>query len=157
MTSKLPKDPNHKSTEPFGEMIEHMNQFFRERPIKGLLQNIDEFFNSPFPSSSFPVDVKELEKEYVINAKLPGIKKEQIELNVLGNTLSIVIDSREEVIEEDELTQVFRKKRALSKISRTIPLPQQINEKSVRASYQNGLLQILIPKQKGKSIVIDHE
>ena len=156
MTSKLPKEPNKKS-EPFGEIIEHMNQFFQERPLKGLLQNIDDFFNSPFPSSSIPVDVKETDKEYLIHAKLPGVNKEQIELNVLGNTLSILVNSSEELIEEDEKNQVFRQKKSLTQSSRTIPLPQQINEQLVRASYRNGLLQVIIPKQKGKSIVIDQE
>jgi HSP20 family protein len=156
MTSKLPKEPN-KKIEPFGEILEHMNQFFQERPLKGLLQNIDDFFNSPFPSSSIPIDVKETEKEYLIFAKLPGIRKEQIELNVHGHTLSIMVNSSEELIEEDEKNQIFRKKRSLSQSSRTIPLPQQINEQLVKASYQNGLLQITIPKQKGKSIIIDHE
>jgi HSP20 family protein len=156
MTSKLPKESNKKN-EPFGEILEHMNQFFQERPLKGLLQNIDDFFNSPFPSSSIPVDVKETDKEYLIHAKLPGVRKEQIELNVLGNSLSIMVHSSEELIEEDAKNQVFQKKRSLSQSSRTIQLPQQMNEKLVKASYQNGLLQITIPKQKGSSIIIDHE
>ena len=157
MTSKLPKEPNKKRNEPFGEIIEQMNQFFQERPIKGLLQNIDEFFHSPFPSSSIPIEVEETNQEYLIQAKLPGISKEQIQLNVLGNTISIVINNRVDLIEEDEKNQVFRQKKSLTQSSRTIPLPQQINEQLVRASYQNGLLQVIIPKQKGKSIVIDQE
>lgn len=158
MSSKLPYDPNNKKRkEPFGELIHQMNQFFQERPMKGLLQNIDDFFKSPFPTGSFPVKVKETAKEYEIRAELPGIKKEQIQLNVLGNTISIFVKNHEEIIEEDANNKVIRKEHSISHFSRTIPLPQQINERLVKASYQNGLLQIVVPKQKGKSITIDPE
>lgn len=125
--------------------------------MRGLLQNIDEFFKSPFPTASFPVNVKETDKEYMIKAELPGVRKEQIQLNVLGNTISIMVKNQEEIIEENEKNNAIRKEQSFSQYSRTIPLPQQINERLVKASYQNGLLQIVVPKQKGKSIIIDQE
>ena len=52
MSSMLPSDQKPKQDEdpePFGELMKSMNDFFNEKPIKGFLQSIDDFFKSPFP------------------------------------------------------------------------------------------------------------
>ncbi|MGJ7920026.1 Hsp20/alpha crystallin family protein [Neobacillus sp. LXY-4] len=155
MSSNVPFDP--KDQEPFGNILKQMNQFFHERPVKGILQTIDDFFRSPFPHMSFPIHVSETNQHHIIKAELPGVKKEQIQLDVLANTLTITVKHHEEITEQDEKKGLYSKKQSLSSASRTVPLPFQINEKAVKATYKNGLLEILIPKQKGKKIIIDHE
>jgi len=50
---------------------------------------------------------------------------------------------------------MVKKQTSIKKSIRSIPLPQPIDENKVKASYQNGLLKIRIPKQKGKQIKID--
>src|SRR5690606_28995363 len=110
---------------------------------------------NPFPfASSFHVDVIETEKEHIITAELPGINKEQIHLDVLDNYVTISVKSSEQLTEEDENRQIIRRQQSMQKSIRTIPLPQPINEKKVKASYQNGLLKIRVPKQEGKRILI---
>lgn len=153
MNERNKKDRN----EPFGELMKSMNQFFQERPVRGILQTMDEFFKNPFPSSlsSFPVSVQETDDEHVITAELPGIKKEQIQLDVLDNYMTITVFSTESITEEDENQKIVKKQQSMKKSIRTIPLPQPINESKVKASYQNGLLKIRVPKQKGKQIMID--
>lgn len=141
--------------EPFGEVMKSMNHFFQEPPIRGFLQSIDDFFNTPFPlSSGFHVELAETNKEFLITAQLPGIKKEQIQINVQGQQLTIAIENHRIDLEEDEKNQVIQRKQLQQHSSRTIFLPQPINEKKIAAVYRDGVLQIRIPQEKGKIIDI---
>ncbi len=142
--------------EPFGELMRTMNNFFHERPMKGLLQTMDEFFKSSIPfSAPFPINMEETDKHYMITAELPGVDQEQIQLDILGNYITISVHSVESFTEEDDNKNIVKRRRAMQKSTRTIPLPQPINESMVKASYQNGLLKIQLPKLKGKQIIID--
>ena len=58
-------------------------------------------------------------------------------------------------IEEDDKRKTFKRQQSFQRSSRTIPFPSPINEKLVKASYNDGLLQITVPKQKGKPIYLD--
>ncbi len=152
----MSKRNREENNEPFGDLMKSMNHFFQERPVKGFLQSIDEFFKNPFPySPAFQVDLKETVSEYMITAELPGINREQIQLDVLENYITISIHSNELFTEEDEKGSIIKRRQSMQKSTRTIPLPQLINERSVKASYKNGLLKIRIPKQKGKQILIE--
>lgn len=142
--------------EPFGEFMKSVNHFLHEQPVRSFLQTIDEFFKIPFPSfPSFHVDLTEDNNEYLITAKLPGVKREQIQLNVLGNHLTISVDHHQVELEEDDINQIYRHKQFQQRSSRTIALPRPINEREVKATYRDGLLQIRIPQNKGKVINID--
>jgi len=153
MTDNLPKKPDPNSRpEPFGEIAKAMNEFFHERPVRGFLQSIDEFFKAPL--AGFPVTLKSYDREHHIVAELPGIKKEQINISVLNHSLTISVANHEIVTEEDSLKKVYNKRHKVQEMSRTINLPQPINEKKVKASYHDGLLTIIIPKQPGKKIHI---
>lgn len=152
------KKNREENNEPFGELMRSMNQFFHERPIKGLLQTMDEFFKNLFPfSSPFPLNMEETDTHYVITAELPGVNREQIQLDILGTYITISVHSAESYTEEDDNKKIIKKRQSMQRSTRTIPLPQPINESKVKASYQNGLLVIQAPKLKGKQIFIDQE
>jgi HSP20 family protein len=155
MSSQLPENKNKKNKESFGEIMKSMNSFFTERPIKGLLESIDEFFKNPLTPLSFPIELTETSKEYIITAELPGIKKEQIQIDTTGSQITISIKNREELAEIDEINQSYRRRHSIQKSSRSVNLPVPIDEKQVKASYKDGLLQIRIPRKIGKSIQID--
>ncbi|MDZ5473214.1 Hsp20/alpha crystallin family protein [Bacillus sp. 31A1R] len=156
MSKNLSNGPNKRDrNEPFGDLIRTMNDFFQEKPVKGILQSIDEFFKTPFPPiSSFPLDVVEMENEHIVTAELPGIKRENIHIDVLGNYLTISVKNGEIITEEDDINKTYRRKQTFQQMSRTVSLTHPINEKKVKASYQDGLLKVRIPKQKGKKIDI---
>lgn len=155
MSSQLPENKHKKNKESFGEIMKSMNSFFTERPIKGLLESIDEFFKNPFTQLSFPLELTETSKEYIITAELPGIKKDQIQINIIGNQLTISIDNVAELAEIDEINHSYRSRHSIQKSSRSVNLPVPIDEKQVKASYKDGLLQIRIPRKSEKSIAID--
>lgn len=159
MSSMPPNDKfNSKKVtpEPFRDLVKSMNDFFTEKPVRGFLQSIDDFFKTPFPvGSGFPVERVETGKEHIITAELPGVKREQIHLNITGNYLTISIENNELETEEDDHNQIYRRKFFRQQSARTISFPHAINEKQVKASYRDGLLQIRIPQEKGKIIEID--
>jgi HSP20 family protein len=158
MSSILPGDQdNQKKPKPehFRDFFRTMNEFVHEKPVKGFLQSIDEFFNSPFPGGSLPVQVRENDDEYIISAELPGVKKEQIRLNILPNHLTISVENNKMETKEDQINHIFQKKVSQQRLARTIPLPVTINEKMIKASYRDGLLTIRFPLDKGKTINIE--
>ena len=154
----LPGDQNNPKKlkpEQFRDFFRTMNDFFHEKPIKGFLQSIDEFFNSPFPNGGFPVEVMETGNDYLIIAELPGVKREQIHLSIFNNYLTISVNNNEIETKEDTNNHIFQRRVSRQHTARSISLPHPINEKLVKASYRDGLLKIRIPQEKGKIINIE--
>lgn len=150
--------PNHpdrpKKHEALEQWFKSVNQIMNEKPVKGILQTIDDFFRQPFPHSTFPVDVFETEKEYVVTAELPGVKKDQISLDVISNSLSISVDKSDITSEINDIEKTYRQSASLQRFSRTIPFSHPINERKIRASYNDGLLKVNVAKKLGKKIDI---
>ncbi len=93
------------------------------------------------------VDVFEEEGKIVVRADLPGMKLEDIEVTLEWGTLTIRGRRQEakEVKEED----YYCSERATGEFSRSIGLPQGIKEEDIQAKYQNGVLEISIPRPGG--------
>ncbi len=149
------EDKKYDGNLPFENLLSSMNHFFHEKPIRGFLQTIDDFFTTPFPASSFQVEQSETDTEYIVTAKLPGIKKEQIQLDIYDRYITISVHHEEEVSEENTNKHMVKKQHSLQRASKTIPFPYPINEKKIKASYENGLLQIRAAKPKRKRILLD--
>lgn len=81
-----------------------------------------------------------------MTAELPGIQKEQIQIEIQSEYLKVSV--KEEILEEEEQTShnYYRRERSISEASRLIKLPYSINKKTAKASYQNGVLEIRAPK-----------
>ncbi|HEX7676016.1 MAG TPA: Hsp20/alpha crystallin family protein [Bdellovibrio sp.] len=89
-------------------------------------------------------EITEEEKNYLLKVDLPGVKKEDVKVEVSGDTMTIKAERKTEKEEKG-------KKRFLSEISygsyvRSFTLPQAIDEKKVDAKFENGVLQVSIPK-----------
>lgn len=154
MTDKLPdKNSPGQPSEAVHYFLKAMNDFFEHRPVKGFLESMDELFSST-PFSSFPTELKETEKKYIIHAKLPGVRKEQIAIDVWNQHVTISVLHHESFTAENENKEIIQQKETVKKSTRTIPLTKPIDHKDVKASFENGLLKIQIPKIKGKRIEI---
>lgn len=150
--------PNHpdrpKRHEALEQWFKSMNEIIQEKPVKGILQSIDDFFRQPFPYSPFHVDLSETDTEYEVTAELPGIKKDQISIDAISNSLTITINKTEASTEVNDLAKTQRHRSSSRRLSRTMSFPQPINERKIRASYIDGLLKIIIAKKQGKKIDI---
>ncbi|WP_461829389.1 Hsp20/alpha crystallin family protein [Aquifex sp.] len=91
-----------------------------------------------------PVEVYETDKEVVVKADLPGVKKEDIEITVKENAVVIRAERKEE--REEQTENVHRSERFYGVIERVIQLPVEVNPDEARAEYKDGVLEIRIPK-----------
>ena len=122
----------------------------------GRLRNqINRLFEFPFgadltgPSSleawSPVVDVFENKDHVTVKAEVPGMRKEDIDVSVEGNTLSICGERREQK-EEGKGTSNYRSERFFGRFYRSVPLPSAIDSGKVAAKYQDGVLTVTLPK-----------
>ena len=116
------------------------------------LANADE---STYGSWNPPVEIFEKEENLVLRAEMPGMKEKDIELRVENGVLTL----RGEKRNETELTQnnVHRAERYYGTFVRTFALPTTVDTEKIRASYKDGVLEVLLPKAetaKAKRIAI---
>jgi len=90
------------------------------------------------------VDIKEKENEIVVTAELPGIKKEDISIDVHENRLEIKAETKEETKEEKE-GYVYRERRQGS-FYRSLELPASVDAERTKARYRDGVLTLTLPK-----------
>jgi HSP20 family protein len=90
------------------------------------------------------LDLIETPKEYVVRCEVPGIHKENVDLNLTGNMLKIT-GRREEAHEGAGETYLW-KEREVGKFVRTLRLPTAVEEGKVEATYQDGILTVKLPK-----------
>lgn len=94
---------------------------------------------------SFPLDITETEQEYVVEASLPGIKPEEMQITALGDTMTISATRKPAETAEKTKTYV-RRERYEGEVQRIITLPTPIDAERVTATYENGVLTVRIPK-----------
>ena len=110
----------------------------------------DDFFSDSFVpaifSASHPIkaDIRETEKEYIIDAEIPGTKKEDIKLNLKDENLTILVEHNEETKEEKE--NYIRRERKHGSYSRSFYVDNVKNE-DVTAKYSEGILTVILPKR----------
>ena len=127
----------------------------RNRQPRDLFNSVLEDFMDLNEIAGFKTDIKETEDEYKIEAELPGMDKEDIELELNNNYLTIKADN-EEVIEEEK-DNYIRKERKTGKYQRSFRL-NNVNKDDIEAEYNNGILEINLPKletEKDKKKTID--
>lgn len=93
------------------------------------------------------VDVFEREGELVVKAEIPGVKKEDIDLEITDDDLVLRAERKEEreVKEEDW----YRMERSYGSLYRRLPLPQGIQADQIKANLADGVLEVTIPKPQG--------
>ncbi|PLS16311.1 heat-shock protein Hsp20 [Bacillus sp. M6-12] len=140
--------------EAFNDFLYSMDRLLGEKPIKGLLQSMDDFFATASKEKSFPVELSETENEYLVSAKLPGISREQIELEFFSQTLVISISHQELEMEENQSKGIFKKHSATRRLSHSVAFAKPVMGENIKANHRDGLLEIKIPKVRGKRIQI---
>ena len=130
--------------DPFREIKELENRIFQN--YVPAVQN-DKGINAFTPS----VNTREDEKAYYIEVDLPGVKKEDIKVDIKDNTLTVSGERKfkEEVKEED----YYKIETSIGKFSRTFTLPEDADVENIDAKSENGVLDIVIPKVKKEESV----
>lgn len=113
---------------------------------------MDEFFNDAVNNrrENFvpSIDISETEDQFLITAELPGMKKEDINISLENNRLAI---SGERNFEKEEKSKKYhRVETSYGTFERSFQLPDNVDEESIQATYENGLLNISIDKNEDK-------
>jgi HSP20 family protein len=89
-----------------------------------------------------PVDIEEQDDAYVIEAELPGVKRDDVNIEVVGNELSITGE-----IKERERKGVLRRRtRRVGRFEYRVRLPEQVDPEKVEANLDGGILSVRVPK-----------
>ena len=123
-------------------------------PVSAFGNMLDDFFSDSWMSGrnlmrdTFKVDVRETDKEYVIEAEMPGVAKDEIELNLDESRLTISVN-RQEVV-NDETGNYIHRERRVSSMSRSIHLAD-CKPDAIKAKLDDGVLVISVDKEERKS------
>ncbi|KKW69045.1 heat-shock protein Hsp20 [Lampropedia cohaerens] len=126
---------SYRTSNLFDELFRDISPGFFVRPLHG----------DPLPAQ-IKIDVQENETSYTIQAEIPGVKKEDINVSIDG----AVVTLRAEIKQQDVQTKderVLRTERYYGAVSRTIQLPAEIDSETAKAKYENGILTLTLPKK----------
>jgi len=96
------------------------------------------------------VDVKEDDKTYTIHAEMPGVKKEDIQIDVEGGQVSIQAEVKRESEKKDG-EKVLHSERYYGMVSRSMSLPVDVDTQGAKADFKDGVLSLTLPKKAAKS------
>lgn len=106
----------------------------------------DTFFSPMFSEGSFKVDLKENENEYLVEADLPGVKKDDIDIDYNLNYLTISAKKESSSEENDKNNGYIRRERHYGEFKRSFYI-DNVNEDNIHAEFQDGVLKLVLPKE----------
>jgi HSP20 family protein len=96
-----------------------------------------------------PIDVRENEQAYTVEADLPGVEKKDIQVSVQDNAITVRAESRRS--SEQTVGNCLRQERYEGQISRTFTLPGPVDQAKASAHYEKGVLTLTLPKSTASS------
>jgi HSP20 family protein len=102
--------------------------------------------NTSAQAPAIRMDVAEQPKTFVVHAELPGVKKEDIHVQIEGNQVSITAEVKQEK-EVREGDRVLRSERYFGQVSRSFQLAQDIDDSQAVAKFSDGVLELTLPKK----------
>jgi len=117
--------------------------------------NLNRFFNDEYwgfsgvnHQVSVPVNLRETDKTFEMSLVAPGLRKEDLKLNVTNESLTITYEHNEEQREENKAAGWLRKEYKMQSFSRTFNLGDSVDVDKISASYGNGILHVTLPKKE---------
>ena len=101
----------------------------------------------PTPSQ-IKIDVKEDDAAYTVHAEVPGVPKEDINVSIDGNVVSLRAEVRQHDQKKDG-EKLLRSERYYGAVARSFQLPVEVDAAQARARYDNGVLVLTLPKKQG--------
>lgn len=131
-----------------------MTRYTPTRTLRDLQREVDDIFDRFFNRGSEEettsavwsprADLMETDTDYRIRLDLPGMNKDQISINLQHNTLTVRGERKSERTRDDE--EFVRVERAFGTFHRTFTLPDAVDAENIEATYDSGVLTILVPK-----------
>jgi len=129
---------------------------WQHSPARTLLNSVDlfnEFFNDytapALPKWNVPaVNVSENDQAYNLYLAAPGLKKEDFKITINENSLSVSTEKSQEGAQVNE--KFSRKEFSFSSFTRRFNLPEQVDQHSITAQYEQGVMTIILPKKQAE-------
>ena len=129
-----------------------MANITRYNPFEDLLKDFGKgFWLKPlaFPAETelaMKIDVKEDDKSFIVKADIPGVKKEDIQIDIDDDHISLRAEVKQEK-EEKKDEKVVYSERSYGMVSRSFTLPVDVDAKGAKAEYKDGVLNLTLPKK----------
>ena len=125
-----------------------MEEFFEDFPPRRWMETFEPF-GLQWPMGidferSFRVDILDHEKELIVRAELPGVEKDDVEVTIAGDRLTI--EAEREFEEEETKESFYRHELGYGELRRTIALPVEIDTDHIEAELKDGILSVKLPK-----------
>ena len=127
---------------------------FDENGFEDLMDDFDDMFSSRNPlygkhgRNMMKMDIRDVGDHYELDIDLPGFKKEEIKAQLENGYLTIRASKGLDKDEKDKKGQYIRRERSYGECARTVYVGENITEAEVKAKYENGILQLSIPKKE---------
>lgn len=128
--------------DPYGDVFDDFMKGFLVRPVAA---------TEPGETvRRFKIDVAEKDGAYRVTAEIPGVKKDDIQVDIDGDVVSVSAETRtEKDLKEGE--RVIHSERYVGKVARSFRLGQEVDESKATAKYADGVLELVLPKKAAAS------
>ena len=136
------KSPTHLLDDLKGQLDKWFGEYFSKN--KEVATSGESIFSETGSLMRFPVvDIQEQKDKYIVHAEIPGMKKDEIEVEYRDGYLTIRGEKKFE--HEEKKKDFHRIERSYGSFHRTFEIPEEINEDAVKGEYKNGILSIALP------------
>ena len=118
------------------EIQQRLNRLFFDRTTRTAGEGFADFMPA--------VDIQETDNEFLVKADLPGIKKEEIKIQVVDGVLAIEGERRQE--KEEKGKRFHKVEREYGRFVRRFALPTEVDGEKVHADFKEGVLNVVLPK-----------
>ena len=143
--------------EPVGSLVsfDEFDHFFDDFLSRRWPRLLDWNFPAGLERGLPKVDIIDHDKEVEVQAALPGVKKEDLDVTINNQTITIRTSTKE-VKKEEEKGKYFRREITRGEFQRTVSLPDNVDDAKAKASFKDGILTVTIPKtEKSKRKTIE--
>jgi HSP20 family protein len=130
-----------------------MNILLRHEPLPGIDALLEPFLRPSRDASGRPaaprgirLDVRQTAEAYVVQAELPGVKKDEIRIEVEGDEVVLAAETRREELAKDA-GEWLHVERRFGKVERRFSLPQELDGARADARFADGVLTLTLPKK----------
>jgi len=132
-----------------------------QMPLSGLVDSVfnntlsrffdDDFwgFNGIVSSSQVPVNIRETDKTYEMEVVAPGLRKEDFNVSISDNMLTVSFERKQENKEENKSEGYLRQEYRMQSFSRSFTLDDTVDADKISAQYKDGMLHLSLPKKEG--------
>ena len=112
----------------------------------------DDFFTGNTTSDVMKTDIVEKDGNYEMSMELPGVKKEDIQMELKDGYLKVTATHGSNTEDKDEKGRVVRKERVSGSYSRSFYVGEGVKQEDLKAAFNNGILTVAVPKEVQKPV-----